>query len=110
MGGIQTLNIALWNPEKFGYVYPMSTGYFPPVIKELEEKYPNILKNPAINQFKLFTIGMGKDDPLAYKNNKAMMEMFDKQGIKYNYVETGGGHTFLVWRKNLAYIAPQLFR
>lgn len=110
MGGIQTLNIALWNSEKFGYVYPMSTGYFPPVIKEMEEKYANILKNPALNQFKLFTIGMGKDDPLAYKNNKAMMEMFDKQGIKYKYVETGGGHTFLVWRKNLAFIAPQLFR
>ncbi|MES2795998.1 MAG: alpha/beta hydrolase-fold protein [Bacteroidota bacterium] len=110
MGGVQTLNIALWNPEKFGYVYPMSTGYFPPVIKEMEEKYAPILKNPALNQFKLFTIGMGKDDPLAYKNNKAMMEMFDKQGIKYKYEETDGGHTFLVWRKNLAFITPQLFR
>lgn len=110
MGGIQTLNIALWNPKKFGYVYPMSTGYFAATIKELEEKHSATFKNPALNQFKLFTIGMGKDDPLAYKNNKAMMEYFDKQGIKYNYIETEGGHTFLVWRKNLAYIAPMLFR
>jgi enterochelin esterase-like enzyme/acetyl esterase/lipase len=110
MGGVQTLNLALWHPEKFGYVYPMSTGYFGPALKELEEKYSNILKNPAINQFKLFTIGMGKDDPLAYKNNKAMMEVFDKMGVNYNYVETDGGHTFLVWRKNLAHIAPLLFR
>lgn len=110
MGGIQTLNLALWNPDKFGYVYPMSTGYFPPLIKELEEKYLAVMKNPAINQFKLFTIGMGKDDPLAYKNNKATMEFFDKTGIKYNYVETEGSHTFLVWRKNLAYIAPKLFQ
>ncbi len=36
--------------------------------------------------------------------------MFDKNGIKYNYVEIEGGHTFLLWRKNLAYIAPLLFR
>lgn len=110
MGGIQTLNIALWHPEKFSYVYPMSTGYFPPNIKELEEKYSAILKNPAINQFKAFTIGMGKDDPLAYKNNKAMMELFDKMGIKYKYSETEGGHTYLVWRRNLRDFAPLLFR
>ncbi len=110
MGGIQTLNLALWNPEKFSYVYPMSTGYFGPAVKDLEEKYANILKNPSINQFRLFTIGMGKDDPLAYKNNKGMMELFTKMGIKYNYVETEGTHSFPVWRKNLAFIAPLLFR
>jgi enterochelin esterase-like enzyme/acetyl esterase/lipase len=110
MGGIQTLNLALWNPDKFSYVYPMSTGYFPLIIKELEEKHSAILKNPAINQFQLFTIGMGKDDGLAYGNNQAMMDLFKKMSIKFNYVETEGGHTYLVWRKNLAYIAPLLFK
>ena len=53
---------------------------------------------------------MGKSDPLAYNNNKNMMILFDKMGIKYNYVETEGGHTFLVWRRNLEYIAPLLFK
>jgi enterochelin esterase family protein len=110
MGGIQTLNLALWHPEKFSYVYPMSTGYFPPVIKELEEKYSTVLKNPAINQFKLFVIGMGKGDALAYQNNKNSIALFDRMGIKHQYVETEGGHTFLVWRRNLAYFAPLLFR
>lgn len=110
MGGVQTLNLALWNPGLFSYVYPMSTGYFENSIKEFEEKHTDILKNPSVNQFKLFTIGMGKDDPLAYKNNKNMMAMFDKYGVKYNYRETEGSHTFLVWRENLAYLAPLLFR
>lgn len=110
MGGIQTLNIALWHPDTFGYINPMSTGYFPPVIKELEEKYTAVLKNPAINQFKLFTIGMGKEDPLAYQNNKNMMALFDKMGIKYQYQETPGSHTYHVWRQNLYTLAPQLFR
>lgn len=110
MGGVQTLNLALWNPGLFSYVYPMSTGYFENSIKEFEEKHTDILKNPLVNQFKLFTIGMGKDDPLAYKNNKNMMALFDKFGVKYNYRETEGSHTFLVWRENLAYLAPLLFR
>jgi enterochelin esterase family protein len=110
MGGIQTLNIALWNPDKFSYVYPMSTGYFPPSIKEIEEKYVTVMKNPSINKFKLFIIGMGKDDGLAYNNNKNMMEMFDRLGIKYIYRETSGTHSYPVWRKSLAFVAPQLFR
>lgn len=110
MGGVQTLNIALWNPDKFAYVNPMSTGYFPPVIRELEEKYTAVLKNPAINRFKLFRIGMGKDDPLAYQNNKNMLAFFDKMGIKYQYQETPGSHTYHVWRQNLYTVAPQLFR
>lgn len=110
MGGIQTLNLALWNPEKFGYVYPMSTGYFPNSIKEIEEKYAQILKNPALNTFKNFTIGMGKDDALAYNNNKAMMALFSKHNIRFNYRETSGAHTFLVWRENLAHFAPLLFK
>ena len=110
MGGIQTLNIALWHPEKFGYVYPMSTGYFPNSIQEITEKYTAVMKNPAINQFKNFTIGMGKDDGLAFNNNKAMMALFDKNGMRYQYRETSGSHSFLVWRENLAWFAPQLFR
>jgi enterochelin esterase-like enzyme/acetyl esterase/lipase len=110
MGGIQTLNLALWNPEKFAYVYPMSTGYFENTIKEIEEKHSAILKNPALNKFNLFTIGMGKDDQLAYKNNQAMMTLLKKYNINFNYVETEGTHSFMVWRRNLAYIAPFLFK
>lgn len=29
MGGIQAFNIGLFHPEKFGYVLPLSTEYFP---------------------------------------------------------------------------------
>jgi enterochelin esterase-like enzyme/dienelactone hydrolase len=110
MGGIQTLNLALWNPDKFGYVYPMSTGYFPPVIKELEEKYTTVLKNTSINQFKAFDISMGRSDPLAFNNNKAMMQLFDKMGIKYKYVETEGAHTYLVWRRYLHDFVQTVFK
>jgi enterochelin esterase-like enzyme len=110
MGGIQTLNIALWNPERFGYVVALSTGYFPPVLTEIETKYASVLKNPAVNQWKLFWIAQGGEKDIAYQNNKNMMALFDKTGIRYQYVEVPGGHSFLAWRNNLRQFAPLLFR
>ncbi|MBD0278324.1 MAG: esterase family protein, partial [Flavisolibacter sp.] len=110
MGGIQTLNTALWYPEKFGYVCPMGMGFFPASIKEIDEKYSQVMKNPAINRLKLLYIGRGKDDQLTASNNKATMEMFDKYGIKYKYQELPGGHSFVFTRRYLAFIAPMLFR
>jgi enterochelin esterase-like enzyme/dienelactone hydrolase len=109
MGGIQTLNLALWNPNLFSYVFPMSTGYFPDAIKEFEAKHIAVLQNPSVNQFKRFMIGIGKDD-FANPNNKSTMELFKKYGVKFEYYETEGAHTFLFWRKHLAHIAPLLFR
>ena len=110
MGGIQTLNLALWNPDKFGYVFPMGTGFFPQVIKEIEEKSPEILKNPAINQFKLLYISKGKDDNLTAQNCKAMLNLFDKYGIKYQYKEITGAHSFVFGRRFLASAFPLMFR
>ena len=110
MGGVQTLNMALWNPEKFGYVCPMGTGYFPSSLKEIDEKYSAVFKNPAINQFKLFYIGKGKDDNLTAVNCKATLALFDKYGIKYKYQEFPGAHSFVFARRYLAFFAPMLFR
>ncbi|QJW92281.1 esterase [Spirosoma taeanense] len=111
MGGIQTMNIALWNPELFSYVLPLSTGYFPPVLTELETKYATtVLKNPQINKWKLFWIAMGGEKDIAYQNNRNTMALFDKYGIKYQYTEVPGGHSFLAWRQNLYQFAPLLFR
>ncbi|MBC7889717.1 MAG: esterase [Ferruginibacter sp.] len=110
MGGIQTLNLALWNPHKFGYVCPMGTGFFPASIKEIDEKYTGVLKNPVINQFKLFYIGKGKDDNLVATNNTAMLALFDKYGIKYQYKEFPGAHSFVFTRRYLVFFAPMLFK
>ncbi|ASV31681.1 alpha/beta hydrolase-fold protein [Maribacter cobaltidurans] len=110
MGGVQILNTALWNPELFGYVIPMSTGYFSPNIAEIKEKYADVMKNEEINQFDLFQIYMGGEEDIAYQNNLNMMAMFDDFGIEYNYKNGGKGHTFLTWRRNLHDFAPLLFK
>jgi enterochelin esterase-like enzyme len=110
MGGIQALNIALFAPEKFAYVLPLSTGYFPPQMKTLEEIYGTVLKNPEINQLKLFWIAMGGEKDIAYENGKNVNAMFDKYGIKYTTGTYPAGHTFITWRHNLYEFAPLLFK
>ncbi|HEU5052408.1 MAG TPA: alpha/beta hydrolase-fold protein [Hanamia sp.] len=111
MGGLQALNIALFAPEKFGYVLPLSTGYFPQQLKDLEEKHSDVLKNGKVNKLKLFRIAMGGEKDIAYQNGKNVLALFDKYGIKYQTAPTfPAGHTFLTWRHNLYDFAPLLFR
>ncbi|WP_304236855.1 esterase [Jiulongibacter sediminis] len=110
MGGVQTLNTALWNPELFSYVFPMSTGYFPPNIQEIKDKHEDVMTNKEINNFKVFKIYMGGETDIAYQNNLNMMEMFDGFGINYQYQNGSYAHTFREWRRNLLDLAPLLFR
>lgn len=110
MGGIQTINLALWYPDLFSQVFPLSTGYFPNTIAEIKEKYGAVMRNKTINTFKDFKIYMGGETDIAYQNNLNMMKMFDEFGIKYKYENGGGAHTFLAWRQNLKDFAPLLFK
>ncbi len=110
MGGLQALNMAIFYPEQFGYVLPLSTGFFPDSIKLLEEKYADQLKNPAINQLKLFWVAMGGKSDIAFQNGENTKALFDKYGIKYQSNSYPAGHTFITWRHNLLELAPLLFK
>ena len=110
MGGLQALNMAIYHADKFGYVLPLSTGYFPDQLKTLEEKHIDALKNPEINKLKLFWIAMGGEKDIAYKNGVAVNALFDKYGIKYQTNTYPAGHTFITWRHNLYEFAPLLFK
>ncbi len=109
MGGIQALNMAIYHPTEFGYVLPLSTGYFPDQLKMLEEKHSDALKNPEINKLKLFWIAMGGEKDIAYKNGQNVNLLFDKYGIKYKTSEYPAAHTFVTWRHNLFEFALLLF-
>jgi enterochelin esterase-like enzyme len=39
-----------------------------------------------------------------------MLERLDLLGVRYEYFETPGGHTWPVWRESLLRFAPMLFR
>lgn len=52
----------------------------------------------------------GGPEDIAYKNCKAMLKLFDEAGIKYQYSEASGGHTWYTWRNDLYNLAQQLFK
>lgn len=113
MGGWETLNTMLEYYDQFTYFYVFSSGWFP-TDKALYEKNGKILKDIAKDfnkkvKYLLFTQG-GPED-IAYNNCKAMLEqLFDPAGIKYEYSEGPGGHSWYTWRRDLNTFAPKLFR
>jgi len=109
MGGLQTLDIGLTHLDTFAHLGVFSSGWFPDRRAAFEKDQQALLKDPETNKkLKLFWIANGKPD-IAFKNNQAMLEMFDKYGLKYEYREGKGGHTWDSWRNHLYVFAPLLF-
>jgi enterochelin esterase family protein len=42
--------------------------------------------------------------------NRQFKAWLKDKGVQFADVETPGKHTFMVWRRNLVALAPQLFR
>lgn len=116
MGGIQTLNTVIENPDFFSYVGVFSSGWFSNSGNKMfgdTEKYYTMLSNDRDkynDSFKQFWISMGGKEDIAYMNCQNMLGRFDKIGIKYTYFETPGGHTWPVWRESLYHFAKLLFK
>ena len=111
MGGMETLETMLKDYEKFSYFWVLSSGWF----ANNQEAYANYAKqlnaladgfNKGVKQL-VFTMG-GPED-IAYNNCKAMLKLFDNAGIKYEYQEAPGGHTWYTWRNNLYELAQKIF-
>jgi enterochelin esterase-like enzyme len=112
MGGLQTLYAGVYNTDMFSYLGVLSSGWLPNQQNISEPQYAFMEKNKQTvnNNLKLFWIAMGGEEDIAYKNCKTMLSKFDKLGIKYEYHEYPGGHTWPVWRNNIYVLAPKLFR
>lgn len=59
---------------------------------------------------KMLYFTQGGPEDLAYENGEETMKLFNEAGIKFQYSESPGGHTWKVWRKNLWNLAPLLFK
>ena len=108
MGGGHTVNIAFARPEMFRYVVLMS----PAANARVSTIYAARLKdNAALNkQFKLFWLGVGKDDTLTGPGDRAFADAIAKAGVKLVFKETEGRHEWTVWRQYLNEVAPLLFK
>lgn len=110
MGGLQTLDIGLTHLDTFASLGVFSSGWFPDRREKFEKEHPELLKDPETNKkLTIFWIANGKPD-IAYKNNQAMLEMFDKYKLRYVYNEGKGGHDWTSWKNHLYVFAPLLFR
>lgn len=105
MGGHHALTVAMNHHGKFNWIGAFSSA--PPPTNSIA----TALDSPeAINRdLKLFWIACGKKDFLL-KRNEDFRALLDSKGVRYEYIETEGDHSWPVWRRYLVDFAPKLFR
>ncbi|RZS97765.1 esterase [Cecembia calidifontis] len=110
MGGFHTMHISRYYPNTFDYVGLFSAAIMPreDATAKVYSDIEGTLKNQMNNGFKLYWIAIGKTDFL-FDANTAYRKMLDNMGMKYEYVESEGGHTWRNWRVYLTEFAPRLF-
>jgi len=105
MGGWQTVAATNANPGLFGYIGVFSAG-----IRNVNGEMDQDFSKLKASGVKLYYVGCGVKDQLAYAGSQAIIEVLKKNGFTYLYNETPGGHTWANWRIYLSDLAPRLFR
>ena len=106
MGGFHSMHISRYYENTFDYV-----GLFSAAVMEREDATGNVYSNVDAtlqkqidNGLELYWLGIGNEDFL-YEANKEFRAKLDKMGMKYTYMETGGGHIWKCWRVYLSEFA-----
>ncbi len=106
MGGGLTLAIGPRHLDLFSRLAVFSSG----AGQNPEQSLAAIGKNAkAMNdKVRLFWIGVGTEDG-AMAGAKRTSDYLNSIGVKHTYKTTPGAHTWIVWRKYLNEVAPQIF-
>lgn len=109
MGGGQALTIGLNNLQLFSHV-----GGFSAAIgnaANFPKTYASLVAdaNATNDKLKLLWVGCGTADS-RFGASKNFSEWLTANRIKHTFRETGGAHTWMVWRRYLHEIAPLLFK
>jgi enterochelin esterase-like enzyme len=109
MGGGQALSIGLNNLDLFSHVAGFSSGLGN--IANFPKTYASLIgqPEPANKKLRLLWVGCGTEDG-AFAASKAFAEFLTKHNIKHTFRESGGAHTWMVWRRYLHQVSPLLFR
>ena len=112
MGGLQTLYAGIKNTDLFSSLGVFSSGWFANNPKLSDPQYEFMQKNAStINaNLKNLWISQGGKEDIAHANGQVMMKKFDEMGIKYQYSEYDGGHSWPVWRHDLYDFSQLLFK
>jgi len=111
MGGGQTTRVITTHPDQFAYVAVWSAGVNPQTSADFEKRNAAFLASAdKLNkQIKLFSVSVGDKD-FALAGSKNLAELLKKNSIKHELNISGGGHTWINWRRYLNELAPRLFR
>lgn len=104
MGGAQTLGVGLPHADRFAWLGCFS-GAMPPGERMQQSLAPEKLNG----QLKLLWIACGKGDFLL-KDNHELIASLKEKGIRHEWIETPGDHSWPIWRIYLSEFAPKLFR
>ncbi|MGH9674006.1 MAG: alpha/beta hydrolase, partial [Bryobacteraceae bacterium] len=114
MGGGQSINIGLNHLDTFAWVAVFSAGVGggggARGAESFEARSKAVLSDGAAANKKLglLWIGCGVDDG-AMTGATELAAILEKAGIRHTFRKTEGAHTWRVWRRYLAELAPQLF-
>jgi len=110
MGGSHTIRYGLTHPELFDYlgIFSMGLGLRgADEVAEYEQANRAALSRGA-EVFDLVYYAMGTEDFL-YASSAPTRAMLERNGIDHVYNESGGGHTWINWRRYLHDFLPRLF-
>jgi len=105
MGGAQSLLNGLNNLDKFAWVGAFSSGIIP---GDFDHAFP-MLDSSANQRLKLLWIACGIEDNFI-THNRDLRTWLQAKDVHLTAIETPGGHTWLVWRRNLIEFLPLLFQ
>jgi enterochelin esterase-like enzyme len=116
MGGAETLRVALSNLDKFAYIGVFSMGLQvgaeAGVNTDFEERNAGFFADPGRTNelLKTFWIAAGEDDRTITDGARRLSETLTRRGIRHEFHETAGGHTWINWRRYLYDFLQLLFR
>ena len=105
MGGTQSLLTGLNAPDRFAWIGAFSSGGLD---ADFNKAFPNVDRS-LDERLRLLWIACGKQDGLIGVNRK-LVDWLKSKGVNSTWVQTAGGHSFMVWRRNLAQFATLLFQ
>lgn len=111
MGGYHSLHTSRYHSNTFDYIGLFSAAIMPNqnTSTDIYNNITETLLKQKENGYKLYWIGIGKDDFL-FDANVEFRKMIDDINFKYTYKETEGGHTWRNWRIYLTEFLPLLFK
>jgi enterochelin esterase-like enzyme len=107
MGGGESLLTGLNHLDQFAWIGGFSSGGGLEN-RDFDAGFPK-LDASANQKLKALWIACGTDDDLIKLNRRFKSWLKDK-GVQFSDIETPGMHTWMVWRRNLAALAPLLFQ